>query len=205
MAFRQTAGRGTRGRQWHDGAGNLMLSVLLRPATKAADAGQWSLLAGLAAIEALTPYSQARLQLKWPNDLMQDGAKLAGILVETEAAPDGGLAWLVIGIGANLAHAPVLADRQTAALAVPVAPTIVAAAILERLELWRGRFAKEGFGPVRDAWISRSYPIGAPVAVTLPTGTCRGTFAGLAANGALLLATGAAVTAITTGEIALVG
>jgi BirA family biotin operon repressor/biotin-[acetyl-CoA-carboxylase] ligase len=202
LALRQTAGRGTRGRQWHDGAGNLMLSVLLRPDTPVKHAGYWSLLAGLATIEALSAFSAdpARLQLKWPNDVLQDGIKLAGVLTESSAA-SGRLEWLVIGIGANLAQAPVLDDRRTAVLAEPIAPAIAAAAIVERLGLWRGRLADDGFEPARQAWLARAHPVGTALSVTLPSGRRNGRFVGISPAGGLLLACETETLTILTGEV----
>jgi BirA family biotin operon repressor/biotin-[acetyl-CoA-carboxylase] ligase len=179
LARTQTAGRGTRGRSWSSAGGNLHLSVLIRPAALASG---WSLLAGLAVIEALSTFvpDPARLQLKWPNDVTLDGAKLAGILIE--AALD----WLVIGIGANLANAPSLQDRPTACLAQLAPspdPVELAHAILERLAYWRS----QPFASVRTSWLTRAHPIGAPLLVTAPNISRHGTFAGLAPSGALLL------------------
>ncbi len=105
LAYKQTAGRGSRGRSWQAPEGNLNLSVLLRPARPAAEAGMAALFAGIAVAEALEQFFLAPTMLKWPNDVLLDGAKLAGILID--AAQNGPkLDWLVVGIGINLRHAP---------------------------------------------------------------------------------------------------
>jgi BirA family biotin operon repressor/biotin-[acetyl-CoA-carboxylase] ligase len=148
----QTAGRGTQGRHWVSPAGNLYLSVLLRPDVAAREAGQFALLAGVAVAESLQPHTPQPLALKWPNDVLRDGGKLAGVLVET-ASSGAVLDWLVIGIGANLAVAPALADRPTASLGGRVTPQVAADAVLARLGQWETIRRREGFAPVREAWI----------------------------------------------------
>jgi BirA family biotin operon repressor/biotin-[acetyl-CoA-carboxylase] ligase len=176
LARRQTAGRGSNGRCWVSPAGNMYLSALLRPPGPAREAGQWSLLAGIALAEAaaaLLP-ADAPLALKWPNDLLLGGAKLAGILIDSSAA-QGGLDWLVIGIGVNLASAPSLADRATTCLAdhtLAPTPESMAAAVLARLAHWRAVHDAEGFAPIRAAWTAWG--------ARLPG------FAGLSDSGALL-------------------
>ncbi len=182
LAGRQTAGRGSNGRNWLSPSGNMYLSTLLRPPGPAREAGQWSLLAGLAVAEAVAAVlpADAPLALKWPNDLLLNGAKLAGILIDSSAA-NTSLDWLVIGIGINLAIAPDLADRATTCLAEHIAaplPETMAAAVLARLAHWRARHAAEGFAPIRAAWTQWG--------ARLPG------FAGLSESGALLpLAVGA--------------
>src|SRR5262249_44954066 len=137
LARRQTHGRGSRGRRWQAPPGNLSISVLLRPREPARDAGQWSLLASVALAEALSTVvpDPTRLTLKWPNDLLLDGRKLAGILVDSAADADARLAWLVIGIGVNLAAKPELPGRPAACIAdvAPApAPEEVAKVLLAR-------------------------------------------------------------------------
>ena len=131
IARQQTAGRGTNGRAWASPRGNLYLSVLLRPDMPVRDAPLLGPKAGEALVAALASFSAKPLTLKHPNDILIDGAKLAGILVESATSGDR-LDWLVIGIGVNLAVAPALADRETARLG-PHDPETVAHAILHAL------------------------------------------------------------------------
>jgi BirA family transcriptional regulator, biotin operon repressor / biotin---[acetyl-CoA-carboxylase] ligase len=95
LARRQTRGRGSRGRDWESPPGNLFLSVLLRPAGRARDAAQWSLLAGVALGEAFAAYlpDASMLRLKWPNDVLVGGKKIAGILVDSSADAAGMVGW----------------------------------------------------------------------------------------------------------------
>ena len=211
LAENQTAGRGSRGRQWVCPPGNLYLSVLLRPRNHAeeAGAGQWALLAGVALVETLALFaaSPEALMLKWPNDVLSDGAKLAGILVDAAMTVDAGSDWLVVGVGANLASAPVIEGRQVAALVtpdgVPAPAEEVAKVFLTNLERWRGVLAIAGFAPIRDAWLEHAHPLGTAVSIKDALRTRTGVFAGLSVRGELLLSSGDAIHTISTGDVLL--
>jgi len=202
LAGRQSAGRGSHGRSWESRTGNLHLSLLLRPVGPASEAARWGLLTGVAVAEALAPYAPD-IMLKWPNDALRDGAKLAGILVESATAPDGGLGWLVIGIGVNLTYAPEIAGRRTTCLGPDApAPEAAARAVLDRVAHWRGIYLRDGFAPVRAAWLARAHPAGTELRLTRPGHEIGGRFAGLAEDGSLLIETGGQVRAYTAGELA---
>ena len=196
LALRQTRGRGSHGRRWRAPAGNLNLSVLLRPTHQC----PWSLLAGVAvhqAIAGLLPFP-APLTLKWPNDLLLNGGKLAGVLVES------GAGWLVIGIGLNLREAPSLPDRSTAALSDLIAPPPVrqaAEVILASLRFWLDIEQAEGFAPIRDAWLTAAHPYGTHLRVDQGGTLIEGAFAGLSDNGALLLESSAGLRPLHAGTV----
>lgn len=206
LALRQTRARGSRGREWQAPLGNLSLSVLWRDAGPLADIGWVPLLAGVALAEAISPLlaDPGRLALKWPNDVTLDGAKLAGVLIETTAAGDRADT-LVIGIGVNLAIAPDVPGRVVAALSGTLAaapsPGAFAPRLLDRLWDRRGS-AREA---IRTAWLGRAHPVGTPLAVTLAGERLSGVFAGLDSGGRLLLDVGAERRAIGAGEILLGG
>ncbi len=206
LARRQTAGRGSNGRAWQSPPGNLYLSALLRPAEPARVAAQWSLLAAVALAEALAPLlpDAGALALKWPNDVLLHGRKLAGILTESVAAADGMIDFLILGFGVNLAVAPDLPDRATACLAElapPPVPEAFAATLLDQLDRWRRVRAREGFAPVRAAWLARGPNPGAPIRLRRGNQTEDGAFAGLGPDGRLLLAQGGRLEAFATGEV----
>ena len=186
VARRQTAGRGRAGRQWEDGAGNFMGStvVVLRPGDPLPQT--LALVAGLATAEAIAAVPRAPdAMLKWPNDLLVDGAKLAGILLERAGET------VVIGIGCNLVRAPVVPGRATTALAdhgVTVAlgefADLLADCFAVALARWRGG----EWDALRAAWLARAHPEGTPLSVNDRDGhPITGTFAGLGADGAALL------------------
>lgn len=206
LALRQSAGRGTRGRAWANAPGNLFLSVLLRPDAGAAGVGQWGLLAGVAVAEAVAGFlpPAAPLALKWPNDVLLGGGKLAGILVESATTPEGTLAWLSFGIGVNLARAPAVAGRTIACLAdyaPPPVPPVAAQAVLTALSRWYAVVARKGFAPVRAAFLERAPAPGASLCLRQGARTVAGRFAGLDAQGALLLQTEDGLRAFAAGEV----
>ncbi len=198
-AAEQTQGRGSRGRAWQSQRGNLFLSALLRPIGPAREAGLWALLAGVAIAEALEGFDG--IQLKWPNDILRNGAKLGGVLIDCATDDRGGLAWIVIGIGLNLAHAPEGLGRATASLEGRIRPDTLAPLILERIAHWRRVRILEGFSDMRAAWLRHALPKGTGMQIRLRSGVVSGTFEGIGEDGRLLLHTGERVQGFATGEI----
>lgn len=195
MARRQTAGRGTHGRGWESPAGNLYLSVLLRPDGPLAEAPRYALLAAVALHDAAGLHTE----LKWPNDLMRAGAKTAGILVETEAFGPR-IAWLSIGFGVNLAFAPAIAGRATASLGAE-APEAFATRLLAALATRRAQMACEGFAAILGAWQAAGPTPGTPLTVTRGATTTTGRYEGLADDGGLRLLTDAGSVVLHAGDI----
>lgn len=192
-AKRQDAGRGRRGRAWTSPEGNLYTSTILRPGRSAAEAAQISFVAALAiadTAESVLPES-AEVRCKWPNDVLVNGRKVSGILLESEGEPTGGLVWLVLGVGINLRHFPESTEFAATSLAAEGAPTMVPGALLEvyadQLARWYGAWIDHGFGPIRDAWLRRAKGLGEPIVVRLSDRTLTGTFADLDSDGVLLL------------------
>jgi BirA family biotin operon repressor/biotin-[acetyl-CoA-carboxylase] ligase len=199
-AARQTAGRGRRGRAWDMAEGNLAATLLLRPEAAPAVTGQLSFAAALAAAELVQHFAPAAaVTVKWPNDVLAEGRKIAGILLE------GGTGWLAVGIGANLAHHPEgtvfpatsLPQLGVAAPSCDQALTLLAA----RFAHWYDAWMENGFEALRAAWLKRASGLGAPITARLPHETRQGVFVGLDASGALLLKEGAGVRAIAAGEV----
>lgn len=199
LAHRQTAGRGREGRAWSSPAGNLAISVLFRPRAPARDAPIWALFGAVTLAEALAPNlpDPAALRLKWPNDLLLGGAKLGGMLCESATDAEGGLDWLVIGLGANLAQAPEVPGRATARLPRPVPPETIAAALLRAMQAWRHRAPAE----IIAAWMARGPDRGSLLTLRAPAGETTGRYAGLTEDGALLIETAAGVRRFGSGEV----
>ncbi len=193
-AKRQTAGRGRHGRSWDSPEGNLYCSVLLRPDAPAAEAAQLSFVAALAlgqALDDVLPPGPG-LAFKWPNDVLLDGRKVAGILLESSGSQNDRLDWLVVGCGLNVRWFPerVTGHPATSLCAAGAAGASVAGllgAFVGAFAIWRARWQVEGVGPVRDAWLARAARIGGDITVRLPGDELRGRFMGLDAGGALLL------------------
>lgn len=192
-AREQTAGRGRGGRGWSSPPGNLYFSLILRPECSAAQAAQISFLAALGvgtALAGVVP-PMSRIQYKWPNDVLLDGAKIAGILLETESAGGDALAWLVVGVGVNLdshpADTPYPATDLRARTGERVSPEAMLGAFGRHFLTWTNRWLEEGFAPVREAWRLWAKGIGESVRVRLPREELTGTFVDLDDDGALLV------------------
>ena len=192
-AREQTAGRGRRGRPWVSPPGNLYLSLLLRPASPANEAPQLSFVAALALADSLAAFlpEPAAIACKWPNDILLGGRKVAGILLESEIGEAGRLAFLVVGVGVNLASSPPDTEFPASSLAEAGAQAVAPARLLERFladfDLWQRRWRQEGFGPVREKWLARASFLGERIHVRLDTAGFCGRFLDIDAQGALLL------------------
>jgi BirA family biotin operon repressor/biotin-[acetyl-CoA-carboxylase] ligase len=201
QARRQVSGRGSRGREWTAPEGNLSFSFLLRPDRPAAEAGLFSLIAGIALVEALAPWSKTLPMLKWPNDVLLDGAKLAGILID--AATDGAkIEWVVVGIGVNLAAAPDIAGRRTTSLrdhGGSLSADDAADAILARIAAWHDAPGAK----ICESWQAWGHPVGTKLIVRGARGERHGAFAGLSDAGELLLQDKDRIEPISTGDILL--
>ncbi len=201
LARRQSAGRGSSGRSWHSEAGNLHLSILLRPEAPARDIAGYALLAAVALHDAAARHAPGRaFKLKWPNDLMEGEAKLAGILSDAKLDDRGGITHLIFGIGVNLAHAPEVAGRAVTALG-PIPPEAFAATLLERMAHWLERRAHGGFAPIRAAWIERGPERGSHMTLRQGDNPVSGRYEGLAEDGGLMLATAGGSHVFHAGEV----
>ena len=206
-ARQQTAGKARRGRGWVSEPGNLYCSVLLRPDRPAAEAMQMSFVAATAVADALADIVPASVavECKWPNDALVDGRKVAGVLLESSArnglAPD----WLVVGVGINVSHHPADAEFPATSLKEAGCGDLDVAGVLTSLirhfDRWSGQWSTEGFLPVREAWLRRARGIGAPLTVRLERETITGTFSGIDAQGALIVAAEEGTRRITSGDV----
>jgi len=201
----QSAGRGRRGSHWVSPAGNLHATLLLSEPSQPAHAPQLSFVAALAvhdAVAATAPQLGPDLKVKWPNDLLVQNAKVAGILVEGESNPRFAV---VIGIGVNCALHPDNTDYPAvdlAGLGALVVPDALlqelAEAMQKRLAQWKGGL---GFSATRADWLKRAAGLGEILRVRLPERELYGRFQGLDDAGRLLLEQAGTVTPVTAGEV----
>ncbi|MEG6509624.1 biotin--[acetyl-CoA-carboxylase] ligase [Methyloligella sp. 2.7D] len=197
-SLRQSAGRGRQGREWQSAPGNLFASLLLTIEGPLGVASQLSLLAGIAAYDAVAelmgdPGKPDGLVLKWPNDVMLEHMKLGGILIESVGAPADNRSTVVIGTGLNLASYPDHIPQPATSLAaqgIGADPGHALQALAAHTARWLSRWDEgASFQAIRRAWLERSAPPGTPLQVKLPQETLEGVFAGLDAGGALRLKT----------------
>jgi len=202
LAERQTAGRGRRARPWISPPGNLAVSLALRLAPEGPSPALRSFTAALALAEALEEVSghALPLALKWPNDVLLEGRKLSGILLEGRSAGRGAPLDLVVGIGVNLIAAPP-PGKVAPSGPVPVSlleatgrrvtPEALLAALDAAFFAREAQLLAEGFAPIREAWLARAHGLGAPVTARLADGrTLAGCFETVDLAGNLVLKTG---------------
>jgi BirA family biotin operon repressor/biotin-[acetyl-CoA-carboxylase] ligase len=212
IAESQTAGRGRRGRSWSSPAGrNLHLSVILRPSLPPQRAPELTLVASVAACEACRK-AGVEAGIKWPNDVLVRGLKVAGILTELSAELDV-VHWVVLGIGVNLnagvddfpAELRGVATSLSIERGQPVPRALFAAALLSELELWLDLHADEGFEPIRAAWRERSVTLGREVRADGEGGEIAGVAEDIDESGALIVRTGGGLVRVVAGDVRLVG
>ncbi len=208
VAREQTQGRGRRGRVWKSPPGNLYASALLIDPAPVAIAAQIGFVAGVALRRAVDDLgARDDVELKWPNDLVWRGAKLAGLLAEGTALSDGRSA-CIVGIGVNCVSAPsglgYAAGALSNALGQAVSPEHLFARLALRFEesliLWR---RGEGFAEIRAQWLERAAGLGAPVRIAGARGVREGVFETLDERGRLVLRGASGVEAVEAGEVFL--
>ncbi len=212
LALRQSAGRGRRGRPWADPPGNFAATLVMRPAEAPALVALRSFVASLALFEALTAVTgrAEAFALKWPNDVLLNGGKVAGILLEGLGGAGGRMTHLAIGIGVNLKSAPAPHELEEGALR-PVSllsEAGVAVTAEEFLDIlapayarWESRFTTYGFAPVRDAWLARAARLGEAITARTGAESVTGIFETVDAAGNLVLSTPKGRRAIAAADV----
>lgn len=211
LARHQTAGYGRRGGVWQSGAGDLMATRLFALVSADPPPAQLSFVAAVALAETLRALAPGiRPQLKWPNDVLIDGAKVCGLLAEllvpAAGGPPSAATQVCLGVGLNIATAPTVPGRRTTRLADHVAGTppspdaalaVFETAFAARLSQWR----REGFPPIRDDWARDGYGIGRSARVVGAGEEIAGVIAGLAPDGGLRLAQRGRIVVVRAGSL----
>ncbi|MDA9230866.1 biotin--[acetyl-CoA-carboxylase] ligase [Alphaproteobacteria bacterium] len=193
LADQQTAGRGRRGRAWSSPTGNLMTTLYLPVNMPADEAGQLAFVAGLALHRTVVSLvgEEPEVRLKWPNDVLINGAKVSGILLESALSKSNQLDWLAIGLGLNLEHYPEDTPYPASSVKAIVgsAPDnlqalhVLAAAFDHFYLQWKST----GFAAILTAWRQVAQNIGQPITARLETEDVNGIFEDIDENGALIL------------------
>lgn len=185
----QTGGRGRHGNQWTSPLGNLYMSFLLRPMCSPDLAGQVSFVIALALSAAMEPYTAGHKKtLKWPNDVLIDGQKCAGILLESSLSPEGLVEKLIVGMGVNIHSAP--EDRvglQAVAGEKRLAVHRFRDELLVKIAEYYDGWKTAGFEPVRREWLAQAHGLNHKISARLPDRTEKGIFRDLGDDGALIM------------------
>lgn len=208
MARRQTAARGRRGRSWSSLDGNLFATFVWRPQCSPGEAARRSFLAANALFEALAIYvDRDALALKWPNDVLLNGGKVAGILLES-ASNGAFVDWLSIGIGVNLAHAPGhIADAPFPPVSLVgeggerVAPEEFLGVLATNYATQEAKLDRLGFERIRTEWLEHAARLGEVITARTARETVEGIFHGLDDDGNLILLVGGGTRVIPAAEV----
>ena len=192
-AKRQSDGKGRMGRTWISSEGNLFVSVLLHPDKPVAELAQLSFVAAVAAMESLEDLVPEKplLRCKWPNDIVLDGKKLGGILLESFQTAPQGKPWVVVGVGINVDSFPPRTEFPATCLKEAGVELVSAKIILSRFvhhfidcyNLWNSK----GFAPIRKKWCAAAWGIEQRICARLPEGNIEGICQGIDASGSLVL------------------
>jgi len=211
MARRQTAARGRRGRVWVSPEGNFAATLVMRPTGPLAESALRSFVAALALADALAALCGpgATIGLKWPNDVLLNGGKVAGILLESAGA-GGHVSHLIVGVGVNLIAAPPPEAVEPGAM-TPVSvlgetgmrltPDDMLCALAVAFARRESQFATYGFAPIRTAWLARAARLGQAITARTMTETITGAFATIGEDGSLILDTAGGRRALPAADV----
>ncbi len=211
LALDQTAARGRRGRAWSNPRGNFAATLVMQPTHGAQLAALRSFVASLALYDAMVAVSGRTepFALKWPNDVLLNGGKVAGILLES-AGQGGALTYLSIGIGVNLASAPDASQVEDRALrpvsllsevGAAVDPETFLDALAPAFARYEQQLTTQGFAPIRAAWLARAARLGEVIVARMAREEITGTFETVDASGNLVLATATGRRSIAAADV----
>ncbi|WP_204114792.1 biotin--[acetyl-CoA-carboxylase] ligase [Shimia biformata] len=212
LGLRQTAGRGRRGRAWADPSGNFAATLVIRPAESPDQVALRSFVASLALFDAFVAVTGRGegFSLKWPNDVLLNGGKLAGILLESAGMAGGAVSHIAIGIGVNLRAAPDMGEVEPGATrpvsllsetGADVDPETFLDALAPAYAHWEAQFTTYGFAPIRTAWLARAAKLGEVITARTLRDQTSGTFETVDSAGNLVLNTAKGRVAIPAAEI----
>lgn len=203
QALQQTKGRGRHGNAWTSPMGNLYMSVLLRPTCRADKVGQMAFVSALALSDAIDEVMAPDHDktLKWPNDVLIDGKKISGILLENALDVFGRIDYLIIGFGINMFAPPEtgmsLDQIKTDRIAINTFRDLFLGHLKTRYDEWQDK----GFAEIRKTWLNQAHGLDAPMRIRLPEVTYEGVFRGIDENGTLLADVDGQRRTFTAGEV----
>ena len=197
QAMSMENGRGRQGNAWHAPMGNLYLSIVLRPDISEADCGQMSFVAALAVVETARSLTDEDLKInvKWPNDVLVEGKKLAGILIDKQGSA------YILGVGINILAAPEYATALQAHSdkRLPINP--VRDFFLDVFDAYYTKWLNEGFENIQEQWMRKAAFLNEKIGVRLSSREEQGIFKGIDQDGALLLETTDGTRRFVSGEV----
>jgi BirA family biotin operon repressor/biotin-[acetyl-CoA-carboxylase] ligase len=203
QSLQQTKGKGRHGNDWVSPMGNLYLSVLLRPSCRADKAAQMAFVVALALSEAMDEVIEDGhvKTLKWPNDILIDGKKVSGILLETKLDKRARVDYLIIGTGVNIFAPPEGAEGLDRIKKERLAVNTFRDLYLQKLRTHYILWQDKGFAPVREAWLKQAHGLGKTMKIRLPEIAYEGVFNGIDESGALIATVDGERKIFTAGDV----
>ncbi len=207
MAQRQTEARGRRGRTWEHPVGNLAATLIYRPEATATEAAKRSFMAANALFETLAIYvDRTKLAQKWPNDVLLNGGKVAGILLESSGTGPF-IDWLSVGVGVNLRHAPTGIDAPFAPVSLSgeggesVAPDVFLTVLASNFATQEAKLTALGFERIREDWLRHAARLGEVITAKTGKDSVTGIFDTIDADGNLVLISGRGPQTISAADV----
>ena len=203
QALQQTKGRGRHGNSWSAPMGNLYISKLLRPSCRADKAGQLAFVVAVSLSDAMDEVIEDghTKTLKWPNDILIDGKKVSGILLESKLDKHGRVDYLVVGTGVNLFAPPEGAIGLDSIKKERLAVNTFRDLYLDKLHARYISWQDKGFAEIRQSWLKQAHGLGQEMQIRLPEITYRGVFDGIDENGTLIATVDGERRTFTAGEV----
>ncbi len=203
QALQQTKGRGRHGNTWSAPMGNLYISKLLRPTCRADKAGQLAFVTAVALSDAMGEVMEEGhvKTLKWPNDILIDGKKTSGILLESKLDKHGRIDYIVVGTGVNIFAPPEGKIGLDSVKKERLAVNTFRDLFLDKLHTRYMSWQDEGFGQIREDWLKQAHGLGQDMSIRLPEIAYRGVFEGIDENGTLIATVDGQRRAFTAGEV----
>jgi BirA family biotin operon repressor/biotin-[acetyl-CoA-carboxylase] ligase len=203
QALQQSKGRGRHGNDWVSPMGNLYISKLLRPSCKADKAGQMAFVTAVALSDAIDEVIEDGhvKTLKWPNDVLIDGKKVSGILLESKLDKHGRIDYLIVGTGVNIFAPPEGAVGLDAIKKERIAINTFRDLYLEKLLARYISWQDKGFAEIRHTWLKQAHGLGQDMKIRLPEITYHGVFEGIDDNGTLIATVDGEKRTFTAGEV----
>jgi len=202
-AKEQLSGKGRHGRSWSSPPGNLYVSIIQRPNCKPSEGSQIGFVASVSLVETINSLTGIKVTLKWPNDLLINEKKVAGILLESSSSDSDKLDWVIIGVGLNVLSCPkhikdtTCLNTEGARLSVEELLQGFLMKLYSKISEWD----EQGFEIIRQKWMIYAPIQGSETRVRLPVGEVTGKYCGLDCSGNLLIETKNGIKSIETGEV----
>ncbi len=198
LANKQISGKGRHGRNWVSPDGNLYASIIIRDKTDLNQLTQFTFITAIAVGNTLLSLStDLDLKYKWPNDVLINNQKVAGILLETRSNAE----WLVIGVGINILSSPEYATSLHQVCNLGISNLTLLEKLISNFDKVRQKWLLEGFLPIRKMWLERAYMLGNQISVSIGNDLYSGIFSDISPEGKIVICSNNNLISLESGEV----